>query len=236
MTCAGSMTPRPMGIGKLSLRQHHRRAHCRLCSAPIAYDSLGRPSQTTTTINGTDYTFSASLRRQRPPHQGHLSVRLYRPLQLQALGYSNQLADGVANRSLDPQHARCRAAHHPQTSGNGVVANQSFDPKTGRLLSVGAGRARSGGELTFTYDGLGNRSAAATATANFSETFTYDPLNRLTSAAIIYRRLPGQELRLRRHRQSHYQIRRRHLYLSDPRLGPAACGDRHRRRHHHHDI
>ena len=71
-----------------------------------------------------------------------------------------------------------------QTSGNGVIANQTFDPKTGRLTSVGAGFQNMVENLSFTYDGLGNLTGRTDGNGSFSETFTYDPLNRLTSAAI----------------------------------------------------
>ena len=184
MTCTWVYDTAAKGIGKLtsaSITAGPANGYARA----FAYDSLGRPSQTTTTVNSASYIFSAGY-----DSNGHLSNVTYPSgfiahYSYNALGYSNALTDGVTNAvhwTLNTLDAEQHITQ--QTSGNGVVANQSFDPKTGRLLSVGAGFQNGVENLTFTYDGLGNLVGRSDGNGSFSETFTYDPLNRLTSAAI----------------------------------------------------
>jgi len=74
-----------------------------------------------------------------------------------------------------------------QTAGNGVVTSQGFDPQTGRLLAILAGTNNTNSiveNFSYTYDVLGNVLTRADTNESLTETFTYDILNRVTSATV----------------------------------------------------
>jgi RHS repeat-associated protein len=173
-----------MGVGKLTSTS--------IAAGPgagyqraISYDSLGRPSQTTTTISGTAYTFSAAY-----DGNGRLSSVTYpsgfiAKYSYNSLGYSDQLADGTTSQVHWTLNALDAEQHITQeTSGNGIVTTQSFDPETGRLLAANAGYQNAVQNFSYSYDTLGNLLSRVDGNENLSESFTYDALNRVTSAAI----------------------------------------------------
>jgi len=68
--------------------------------------------------------------------------------------------------------------------GNGVVTSQGFDPQTGRLTAILAGAGHIVENFSYMYDVLGNVLTRADTNQNLTETFTYDALNRMTSAQV----------------------------------------------------
>jgi len=101
-----------------------------------------------------------------------------------SLGYAQQIT-GPGAQVYWTANARDAEMHlTQQTAGNGVVTNQGFDPQTGRLTAILAGAGNIVENFSYTYDVLGNVLTRADANENLTETFTYDNLNRMTSATV----------------------------------------------------
>jgi RHS repeat-associated protein len=184
MTSAWLYDTAPMGIGRL--------ASTSITAGPGAgyqrnftYDSLGRPSQASTTVDSTVYTFSATR-----DGNGRISTITYpsgfvAQYSYNSLGYSNQLADGISHQVHWTLNALDAEQHiTQQTSGNGVVTTRGFDATTGRLLAIDAGAGNAVQNMSYTYDSLGNLLTRVDSNTNLLESATYDALNRLTSATI----------------------------------------------------
>jgi RHS repeat-associated protein len=150
----------------------------------MTYDALGRPSQVATTIDGTTYTMGAGY-----DANGRLSQVTY-PSGFVAsygynnLGYANQLSDGSAQTFWTANGLDAEQHLTQQTSGNGIVTTRTFSATTGRLQSIAAGTGNSVQSSAYTYDLLGNPLSRTDDTQNLSESFTYDPLNRLLTATV----------------------------------------------------
>ena len=153
------------------------------CQRAISYDALGRPNQVATTIDGNTYTMTAGY-----DGNGRLSQITYpsgfvATYGYNSLGYANQLVDSTAGQTRWTANAIDAEQHlTQQTSGNGIVTTRSFSNTTGRLLSIaGSAGVQS---MSYTYDLLGNPLSRTDDPANLSESFTYDPLNRLLTATV----------------------------------------------------
>lgn len=151
------------------------------------YDTLGRPSQVTTTIDGATYvmgaTYDAYSRISKVSYPSGFTARYG----YNALGFANGLTDDATNFAYWTANAMDAEGHLTQlTSGNGLVTNRTFEATTGRLsgLTTGSGSGTAVQNLGYTYDRLGNPLSRTDANANLSETFTYDTLNRLTSSTV----------------------------------------------------
>jgi RHS repeat-associated protein len=152
-----------------------------------SYDSLGRPQQLATTIDGTVYTMAAGYdangRMSSVNYPSGFSVTyLYT-----SLGYAQQLKNTVSGQVYWTANARDAEQHlTQQTAGNGVVTSQAFNAATGRLTSILAGTGSGYGveNFTYTYDVLGNLLTRGDINTGLSESFVYDALNRLTSATV----------------------------------------------------
>ncbi len=172
------------GIGKLAsavTSGGYQRTH--------GYDSLGRPSQVSLTIDGTNYTMAAAYdaygRVQTLTYPSGFAAKYV----YNATGYQSELRDNATNLLFWRADARDAEMHLvQQTFGNGVQATHGFSAQTGRLLSVQAtasgGTAGSVQNLGFQYDALGNLTQRTDTIAGVTETFGYDTLNRLTSSAV----------------------------------------------------
>jgi RHS repeat-associated protein len=172
------------GIGKL--------ASTSITSGPetgyqrvFSYDSLSRPSQTATTIDGTTYTIGGTYdghgRLGTVTYPSGFSVTYV----YNSLGYVQQLTNTVTSQPYWTANARDAEQHlTQQTAGNGVVTTRSFNTATGRLSAITAGAGGSVQNMSYTYDTLGNLLTRADVNTSLSESFTYDPLNRLTSSTV----------------------------------------------------
>jgi RHS repeat-associated protein len=151
----------------------------------ITYDTLGRPSQLSTTIDGATYTmgatYDANSRLAKVSYPSGFTARYG----YNSLGFANQLADDATGQAQWTANAMDAEGHLTQTTaGNGLVSTMGFDTKTGRLLSIGTGTGSAVQNLSYTYDLLGNPLSRSDANTSLSETFTYDGLNRLTSSKV----------------------------------------------------
>jgi RHS repeat-associated protein len=151
------------------------------------YDSLGRPVNISTSVDGSPYTFTATydgnsrLSTVTYPSSASLTYTYT------SLGYAQQVT-GLGGQVHWTANARDAELHlTQQTAGNGVVTNQGFDLHTGRLTTILAGTGTSYivENFSYMYDSLGNvLSRADTNQNNLTETFTYDVLNRVTQAQV----------------------------------------------------
>src|SRR5262249_42498970 len=151
----------------------------------VTYDGLSRPVQVATTISSTTYTFGAAY-----DANGRMSSVAYpsgfSPSYVyNSLGYVQQLKDSSTGQAYWTANARDAEQHlTQQTAGNGVVTTRNFNAATGRLTSIVAGAGASVQNVSYTYDALGNLLTRAEANTEVSESFGYDPINRLTSATL----------------------------------------------------
>jgi RHS repeat-associated protein len=154
-------------------------------SRSISYDSLGRPAQVATTVDGATYvmgaTYDANGRLTKVSYPSGFTARYG----YNSLGFANQLLDDATSQSYWTANAMDAEGHlTQQTAGNGLVTTRGFDVQTGRLLSISTGASSGVQNLSFTYDRLGGLLSRSDANTNVSETFTYDPLNRLISSTV----------------------------------------------------
>jgi RHS repeat-associated protein len=171
------------GIGKL--------ASASITAGPTAgyqrtmtYEALGRPSQVATTIDGVTYTMGAGYDANGRLSQVTYPSGFVASYGYNSLGYANQLSDGSAQTLWTANGLDAEQHLTQQTSGNGIVTTRTFSATTGRLQSIAAGTGNSVQSSAYTYDLLGNPLSRTDDTQNLSESFTYDPLNRLLTATV----------------------------------------------------
>ena len=187
MVCQWTYDTAAMGIGKL--------AAVGILAGPsngyskvLSYDSLGRRSQTQITLGGTTYTmttgYDANSRVSTATYPSGFTLNhLYTPLG--DLSQLTNAATGLAYWTANAMDARLRVTE--ETAGNGIVTEEAYDAASGRLTSVQAGLSGAPGgveNFAYTYDKLGNPLSRADGIFELSESFTYDALNRLTSATV----------------------------------------------------
>jgi len=149
------------------------------------YDALSRPSQVSTTIDGTTYAMTAGYdsnsRLATVTYPSGFRARYG----YSASGYANQLRDDVTGQVYWTANAMDAEQHlTSQTSGNGVQTLRSFNVQTGRLNTIvaGVGGSQYVQSIIYSYDRLGNPLSRSDGNTALTETFTYDALNRLISA------------------------------------------------------
>jgi RHS repeat-associated protein len=184
MTSMWTFDTAPNGIGKL--------ASSSITAGPgsgfarnLSYDALGRPVQVATTIDGAVYTMGATYDANSRLATVSYPSGFVAKYGYNNLGFANQLSDNTSNLAYWTLGAMDAEGHiTQQTAGNGLITARGFDPKTGRLLSLDTGASNAVQNFTYAYDQLGNPLSRSDANTNLSETFTYDALNRLTSATV----------------------------------------------------
>ena len=173
----------PNGIGKLtsaSITAGPMSGYQRTMS----YDALGRPVQVATAVDGTTYTMAGGYDGNGRLNQVTYPSGFVANYGYNSIGYANQLSDAGA-QTLWTANAMDAEQHlTQQTSGNGIATSRSFSPTNGRLLSIASGASNSVQSSSYTYDLLGNPLSRTDDTQSLSESFTYDPLNRLLTATV----------------------------------------------------
>jgi RHS repeat-associated protein len=166
----------------------------------MAYDSQGRPCQVRTTIDGAAYFIEAGIRTGTPVPgvcnanaydvNGRLTAVTYPSgfavgYGYTSLGYALNITDARTNQSYWTANARDAELHLTQdTAGNGVRTARGFQASTGRLTSIVAGSGNGIADFSYSYDALGNPFSRSDGHFGVTETFAYDPLNRVTSSSI----------------------------------------------------
>src|SRR5581483_2897305 len=151
----------------------------------LGYDTLGRPIQVATTISGTTYamgaTYDANSRISTVSYPSGFTAKYG----YTSLGFANQLQDTSSGTAYWTANAMDASGHlTQQTSGNGLATTRTFDPTTGRLTGIETGSSGAVQNLSYTYDQLVNPLSRSDANTGLSETFVYDPLNRLTQSTV----------------------------------------------------
>src|SRR5262249_26434677 len=149
------------------------------------YDALSRPSQVSTTIDGTTYAMTAGYdsnsRLATVTYPSGFRARYG----YSASGYANQLRDDVTGQVYWTANAMDAGRPlTPRTSGKGVQPLRSFNVQPGRLNTIvaGGGGSQSVQSIIYPYARLGNPLSRSDGNTALTETFTYDALNRLISA------------------------------------------------------
>jgi RHS repeat-associated protein len=161
-----------------------------------SYDSLARPSATSLATGGSAYTYTSTYNATNGKidtvtyPSGFVEKSLYNTgygylCRLTDNGGSHTCTSAADSHVLFTVNARDAELHLAQsTAGNGVVNNQSFDPKTGLIQSVRAGSSGTVASFDYNFDTIGNLASRADNDESFTEHFCYDTLNRLTSYQI----------------------------------------------------
>ena len=200
------------------LQRHHRPNnrsqrfdHCRgqlniddgYARAPF-YDSLSRPTLTTTTLNGTETYTSGNAYDTF----GRLQSVTFATGAISAeVGYSyngNGFLSKIVSGNGVHWQGNTQDALNRVTSeslGNGLIVNRGYDANTARLrtISAGPGGTASVQADTYDYDHIGNVLSRAQLTATsgptFTETFAYDNLCSENAAIQVILPLLGEALR-----------------------------------------
>jgi RHS repeat-associated protein len=151
----------------------------------VSYDSLGRPIQVATSVDGATYvmgaTYDANSRLTKVSYPSGFIARYG----YNTLGFANQLQDDASGQSYWTANMMDAEGHlTQQTAGNGLVTTRGFDVKTGHLTSIATGTGNAVQNLSFNYDLVGGLLGRSDANTNVVETFTSDALNRLTSSTV----------------------------------------------------
>jgi RHS repeat-associated protein len=153
------------------------------------YDTTGRPSSATITLNaGTARVYALTY----DTLTGRVKTTTY-PSALvianvfNSYGYLSQLKDngsGAVYWTINARDAELHATQ--QTAASNLVTNQAFDSNTGLFQTIQAGIGGGTGVANFSYafDTIGNLTRRTDTVEAYSEYFCYDPLNRLTTYAV----------------------------------------------------
>jgi RHS repeat-associated protein len=151
------------------------------------YDSLGRPSTTTTTLD-VDYTTTTSYdgygRVSQTSNRRGASgvVKAYDYVYSPQGPLQSILRAGQSLWQASVQDAAQRTTG--SIFGNGLTEEQTFNIYSGRLTGAAVGTSRL--VEGYTYDELGNVTQRVQTWdgAGFTESFTYDGMNRLATAQV----------------------------------------------------
>jgi len=165
------------GIGKLT-SESAPGAYAKVYS----YDGFGRPLNTTTTVAGNNYVMATSYDLNGRVNTityptGFAIKRIYN-----AQGYLSEIQNAAnAMEVFWKANAVDENGHVLQeTLGDGLVTTRQYNPLTGRLESIAAGLNGSIQNLSMAYDALGNLQSRSDGILNWTESFSYDALNRIT--------------------------------------------------------
>lgn len=161
------------------------------------YDSLGRPSTTTTFTASASFTASVSYdslngRIDRQTYPSGLSVvNTYT-----ALGYLQSVKDGRTNTALWTAKLMDAEGHVSRYEyGNGVVSEDAYYPGSGRLNTAVAGGSGAVQSLVHTYDLAGRlKSRTDNAVGGLMASYDYDELNRLKTETRTGGGLPSAQV------------------------------------------
>jgi RHS repeat-associated protein len=149
-----------------------------------AYDALGRPWKTTTTVSGQPYvvtkTYDAHSRLQDLTYPSGLTVRHG----YNERGYLVALGNAATKKQYW-QLAQMDAEGNIEAFqlGNGAQTKQSFNPQTGHVKQIVSQKGQKPLQsMAFDFDVLGNLMQRKDKLNGTSESFEYDALNRLVQA------------------------------------------------------
>lgn len=155
-----------------------------------AYDTKGRQSKVTITVNGASYyssqtydTNTGKLATERA-FSGYTTKNVY----LTTYGYLSQIQDNTTGFVVWQAKARDAELHliQSQSSGGVLTTDQSFDATSGRVQTISAGddgdTQHEVANLGYGFDTVGNLIDRTDTNLSWQqESFCYDQLNRLTN-------------------------------------------------------
>ncbi len=152
------------------------------------YDSFGRPSQATETIDGTAYTTTTTY----DSFSRADSVIYPSGLRTQNVYDANGLLTEVKNYTSQASYWQllemdARGNVSKERLGNGVETTRTYESETGQLNAIFSVKdLTTVQDLSYTLDDLGNLTQRRDTVQNLTEDFLYDNLNRVTSIATTY--------------------------------------------------
>jgi RHS repeat-associated protein len=153
------------------------------------YDELGRMTGQTRVINGQVFTTATHY-----DNRGRLETVVY------PTGFSTRYRYSVTGIPVRVENSATGLAYWEARQydafgnvtlanlGNGLITGEDHDPRNGRLLGIQSLKATYTSppvqNLRYTYDPAGNLLSRSDLRRGLVETFTYDELNRVTSARL----------------------------------------------------
>ncbi|MBI3324328.1 MAG: VCBS repeat-containing protein [Candidatus Omnitrophica bacterium] len=161
-------------------------------SSSFEYDRLGRLLKESKTVDGTTYTIQRAY-----DLFGRLVSLTYPDGDVAGYTYNDQ--GGIETIALDSPVTGHQSLVTDMTYnaagqltkiayGNGTVTDYSYDPQTLRLSSLRTSNSalQPLQDFSYAFDAVGNLTAITDRAHTASQTFQYDPLNRLTQASGSY--------------------------------------------------
>ncbi|HEV2365327.1 MAG TPA: FG-GAP-like repeat-containing protein [Caulobacteraceae bacterium] len=147
----------------------------------FTYDTLGRPSSLTLTINGSNYGYATSyIALSGKVYEITYPSGLILKHDYNTWGYLYQIKDHTTAAKYWLANTRDAELHLlSQTIGNTFTVAQAFSAQTGRVETIQAGTSNAIANFSYGFDTLGNLTSRADANESLTETYTYDSLNRL---------------------------------------------------------
>lgn len=172
------------GIGKLASATATDGNSAVIHSRAQAYDSLGRPQQTSLTQNGSTnyYTLSYDSLSRLASLQYPSGLTLdYSYSSLSELTQVTNATTQAAVWTLTTRNAARQLT--AEAYGNGVLGARSYEAGRGLVKTIQATRDSTVLQAwTITYDSVGNVTGRAEAVTGVVDSLDYDPLNRLIAA------------------------------------------------------
>ena len=157
-------------------------------SETMAYDSLGRPSTASVTIDSTTYVtqtlYDTAGRADTLIYPSGFKVKSV----FTARGHLAEVTDNLGTTKYwkaDTVNAEGQVT--AETLGNDVTTTRVYDPATSRIdsiLTVNPNTSTTIQDLAFDFDTLGNLTARRDLRQSREEAFTYDGLNRLKTTTL----------------------------------------------------
>jgi YD repeat-containing protein len=164
------------GIGKLASESGYG------YSASLTYDSFGRPSAKTETMdNGSAYTVTTNYDALSRPSSMVYPTGLTVNTAYTAYGQLSQLTNGSTGASYwQANTVDARGNVTTDSLGNGVSEARTYDAATGHLTGITSSSGTAGliQNLSYNFDTLGNLQSRTDSKQAITESFVYDTLNR----------------------------------------------------------
>lgn len=174
----------PYGVGKLAQATATDGNSAVIHSRTQAYDSLGRPQQTSLTQNGSTnyYTLSYDSLSRLASLQYPSGLTLdYSYSSLSELTQVTNATTQAAVWTLTTRNAARQLT--AEAYGNGVLGARSYEAGRGLVKTIQASKDSTVLQAwTITYDSVGNVTGRAEAVTGVVDSLDYDPLNRLIAA------------------------------------------------------
>jgi RHS repeat-associated protein len=174
------------GVGKLASVSNGN------ATETYTYDNLGRPNTDTTSIGGITYTVtttydtSGRVGTVTYPETGFKLSYVYDPYLYGFIKQVKNASSGVSYWKINTGGVDAHNRVINETYGNGLTSQHQYDAVVGDLMSIKTGTTASPTSvqnLSYTYDSLDNLLTRTDTIQNFTETFGYDTLNRVTSVS-----------------------------------------------------